>query len=486
MGLTWTKRPWLSRVQVTRAVCLLVLLGVVTPVSILALPVVPGGQGFGMDTRAAYACGASPEILRVTNLNDSGAGSLRAALAASGPRVVIFETSGTIALNTDIEITEPCLIIAGQTAPSPGITLRDSGVSVYTHDVLIQHLRIRPGDRIRPTDCYLGQCGVRMPQTSGHDALLLYKVNSGATVYNIVLDHVSLSWAGGKNSNNITYDGGITYWRCIISEALYRSSNVIVDIGQPSSLGMLLGGQTKGISIIGNLFAHNSDRNPEIHEDSAVQFVNNVVYDWGKDQNNYQWASFVYAPGAGSVRATIVGNSYIAGPAPSPFWPLVAVGVWSADAGSQVYVSQNVLDETRQPVRDYVNYMSWEPRVSTPAVPLSGITVIGPAQVESFVLANAGARPADRDAVDARIVGDVKDRAGTVVSSQTQVGGWPTLAVNTRSLTVPANPHLPAPSGYTALEEWLHGYAATVEGTLPNAPPPLPKMPAPPTNVLLK
>ena len=475
------------RVPVTRAVCLLVFLGVVTtPVSSLALPVVPGGQGFGMDTRAAYACGANPEIFRVTNLNDSGAGSLRAALTARVPRIVIFETSGTIVLNTDIEITEPCLTVAGQTAPSPGITLRDSGVSVYTHDVLIQHIRIRPGDRMRQTDCYLGKCGVPLPQTYGHDALLLYRVNLAVDVFNVVLDHVSLSWAGGKNSNNITHDAGITYWRCIISEALYRAPNVIVDTGQPSSLGMLLGGETKGISIIGNLFAHNSDRNPEIHEDSAVQFINNVVYDWGKDQNNYQWASFVYGPGMGPVRATIVGNKYIAGPPPSPFTPLIAIGIWDADVGSQVYVSQNAIDETRQPVRDYVNYMSWEPRVSTPAVPLSGITVMDPTHIESFVLANAGARPADRDAVDTRIVDDVKDRTGMVISSQNQVGGWPSLAVNARSLTVPANPHHPAPSGYTVLEEWLHGYAATVEGTLPKVPAPLPKVPAAPTSLLVK
>ena len=66
----------------TRAVCLLVLLDVVNPVSSLARPVVPGGQGFGMDIRVAYGCGATPEILRVTNLNNAGAGSLRAALTA--------------------------------------------------------------------------------------------------------------------------------------------------------------------------------------------------------------------------------------------------------------------------------------------------------------------------------------------------------------------------------------------------------------------
>jgi hypothetical protein len=230
---------------------------------------------------------------------------------------------------------------------------------------------------------------------------------------------------------------------------------------------MLLAGESKGISIIGNLFAHNAARNPEIHEASAVQFVNNVVYDWGKDQNRYQWATFVYAGtanGSSPVRATIVGNKYIAGPPPSPFAPLVAVGVWSADSGSQLYVSQNEVDETRQRVMDYANYMHWDARVSTPAVSLSTISVQNSPDLESFVLANAGARPADRDAVDTRIVDEVKDRTGTIISSQNQVGGWPVLAVNTRRLTTPANPHRTLPSGYTVLEEWLHIHAAIVEG----------------------
>src|SRR5437016_1081601 len=110
------------------------------------LPIVPGAQGFGTSTRAAYACGSAPAVLRVTNLNDSGTGSLRTALTTTGPRVIIFETSGTILLSSDVNIMEPCLTVAGQTAPSPGITIRNGGLNFYAHDVLVQHIRIRPGD----------------------------------------------------------------------------------------------------------------------------------------------------------------------------------------------------------------------------------------------------------------------------------------------------------------------------------------------------
>ena len=94
------------------------------------LPVFPGAQGFGSTTRAAYGGSVAPVILRVTNRNDSGAGSLRAALTDPRPRVVIFEVSGTIALQSIINIMSPYLTVAGATAPSPGISVRDDAIQV--------------------------------------------------------------------------------------------------------------------------------------------------------------------------------------------------------------------------------------------------------------------------------------------------------------------------------------------------------------------
>ena len=430
-----------------------------------SLPVVPGGEGFGMTTRAAYGCGANPAILRVTNLNDSGAGSLRDALTATGPRVVIFEISGTIVLGSDINITEPCLTIAGQTAPSPGITLRDGGLNFYAHDVLVQHLRIRPGDG-----------GPVLPPTAGHDALLVYSAY-GFSAHDIIFDHLSVSWAGGKNTSILSYANptNVTFWHSIISEALYWSRNIddLRGSGGPGSLGQLIAARNVGVSIIGNLFAHNSDRNPEVHEGSVVHFINNVVYDWGKDATNYQWATFFYAPEPGPWKASVVGNKYIAGPPPSPVTPLYAVGVWSGESGSQLYMVDNAIDQSRQAVVPYMNNLWFDPLVSTPPASLAGITVRSSSIIESFVLTNAGARPLDRDAVDNRIVSEVTNRTGGVISSQNNVGGWPALAVNSRPLSLPANPHAVTSSGYTNLETWLHGYAAALEPRSESAPPSL-------------
>lgn len=424
-------------------------------------PVVPGAFGFGMQTRAAYACGTNPSVLRVTKLANSGSGTLRDALTASGPRVVVFEISGTIDLaDQDIDIKTPCLTVAGQTAPSPGITLKGGGLSVYTHDVLIQHLRIRPGDT-----------GARLPQTERHDASLAYSYFGPVT--NVVYDHVSISWSGGKNTQVQTGSQGpvgLTYWRCIISEALYRAANVIVDTtnGDPSSLGMLLANNANQVSILQNLFAHNAARNPEIHESNVVHFINNVIYDWGKGgdkpNNYYKWATLFYSPVPGPWRVDVIGNKYIAGPPPSPDAPLVAVGTYSGDTGSQVFLKDNLLDQGQQAVTLYENRMGFDPRVSSPPVALDGLTVVPTATLEALVLAQAGARPNDRDAVDARVVTQVKTRTGRLISSQDQVGGWPDLAANRRQLTVPATPHQAQRSGYTALEEWLQGMADAVEG----------------------
>jgi hypothetical protein len=407
-----------------------------------------------MNSRAAYGCGTTPTVVRVTNLNDSGSGSLREALDAAQPRIVIFEISGTITLNTDIDVIAPCVTIAGQTAPSPGITLRNGGLNIYAHHVLMQHIRIRPGDG-----------GVRQPQTWGHDATISYG-GYGHTPYDIVYDHVSFSWAGGKNVivGTNRNPANVTFWRCIISEALYYAKNVIVDPGQPSSLGMLIG-DNGGVSLLGNLFAHNSDRNPEVHGNAQFQMVNNVIYDWGKDTTAYPWATFFYAPEPGPWKATIVGNKYIAGPPPSPHTPLIAIGVWTGDSASRVYMHDNAIDQSRQQVIPYYNYAGFNPVASTPPVPLTGITVRPSSGVEALVLSTAGARPADRDPVDRRIVDQVANRTGGVISSQDEVGGWPNLAVNTRRLTLPSNPHAVTSSGYTNMELWLHGYAAAVEGT---------------------
>jgi len=441
------------------------------------LPVVPGAFGFGMDTRAAYGFpGMDPTVFRVFSLLDDGsAGTLRPALEASGPRVVIFEISGTIILTRDITVTNPYLTVAGQTAPSPGITIRGSssasqsagGINVLAHDILIQHLRIRPGDG-----------PPLLPQTAAHDASIIYGGPTGSeAAYNIVFDHCSLSWAQDKLGlvYNVPTDGNFTYWRNIFSESLYRAVNIIPQggswsSGAPSSLGLILKQEdatgNANISVLQNLFAHCSDRNPEIQGPVSIHFINNVVYDWGKDENNYPWATFLFGgSGAPSLGASVdvIGNVYIAGPVTGSFLPLIAVGTFNVPTDTRLYRSDNIIDQTQQSVTAFLAQSGFDPSVGAPPVSLTGITVLAGAATKASVLVNAGARPLDRDAVDTRIVADVSAYTGTVISSQSAVGGWPSLAVNSRALTLPANPNTVTGSGYTNLEIWLQGFSDLLE-----------------------
>ena len=107
------------------------------------LPAFSGVEGFGFETKG----GAGGEIVRVTNLNKSGEGSLAAALEMEGPRIVVFEVGGVIDLEkSSLGIRNPNITIAGQTAPNPGITLIKGGIGIATHEVVIQHIRVRPGE----------------------------------------------------------------------------------------------------------------------------------------------------------------------------------------------------------------------------------------------------------------------------------------------------------------------------------------------------
>jgi hypothetical protein len=431
--------------RTTRAM-IVVLVGILlagTPLA-QALPVIPGAAGYGMDTPA----GRGGQVIKVTNLNATGSGSLKACIDASGPRVCVFEVSGTINLTSDIAIRNPYITIAGQTAPSPGITIRGAALWVQTSHVLIQHLRIRVGDD--PVG----------PHPENRDALKISN-DTPTGLSHVVIDHCSFSWALDEAAGTWGTAGNVTFWKNIFSEALHDSMHPKGAHGY----GPLFGpdGNTR-VTMYGNLMAHNVGRNP-LSRASELVMVNNTIYDWMWNGTDLQGEHGIV------TNNTIIGNYYKPGPSTRGAGLSMRGEGRELDMtrGSKVYVEGNF-------AREYDAANPWAVvrmgilddsyKAASPPVWNDGLAPLPHVEAYEMVLRSAGARPADRDSVDERIVQQVRLGQGGIIDSQNDVGGWPDLPVNHRQLKIPEDPNGDADGdGYTNLEEWLHSYAWVVEGT---------------------
>jgi len=394
------------------------------------LSVVPGLRGFGVTTPA----GRGGAILRVTNLDDSGPGSLRAALASPGPRTIIFDVGGTIVLSRDLQISDPFVTVAGQTAPSPGITLRGAGLKVFTHDVLVQHLRIRVGDD--PSG----------PDPENRDAFQIL----GPNAHHVVLDHISASWAIDEVASTWYPLADVTISHSIIAEGLHDSLHP----EGPHSCGLLIGDGSQRVAVIGNFLAHNHDRNPILKGNTATVVVNNLIYDPG-----YRSIRISDSDGSGPSIASIVGNVLVTGPSTENDY-LVSISS-DSKTGTRVFLSDNLAPT----VVRVSEGLAFNPLVDTPPLWVEDLSPRPAAQVTDWVLGAAGARPSDRDAVDRRVAEEARTGGGRIVDSQDDVGGWPVSAPAYRVLELPPDPAGDSDGdGYTNLEEWLHELARQIEG----------------------
>lgn len=407
------------------------------------LRVFPGAEGFGSTSRAAYGDPSqSPVVLTVDTLEPTGAGSLDQALRDPRPRVIVFEVSGTIVFHGTFVIREPYVVVAGQTAPSPGITIAGGNLGIRTHDVLVQHLRIRPGDD--PDG----------PTPTTRDAVSL--ANSDEPVHDVVVDHCSLSWSTDEVAESWYQSHHNTFSSCIFSEALDDS----IHPEGAHAMGPLFGSSSHHTTLVRSLLMSNRWRNPRI-ACGQLAAVNNLIYNPG----NAVFEFDAYTSGdetlCGDTWLSCIGNVAIAGPSTTVSY---LVRTNEANAGTQLYFDDNV-----DPGELYRNNSSVDPVVSQPPVPIDCVTVRPSSEVESYVVADVGARPTDRDEVDRRLMGEIANRQGQIIDSQDDVGGWPTLVENERPLTPPVDPHGDDDGdGYTNLEEWLHCFLEDVEPrTLP-------------------
>jgi hypothetical protein len=424
-----------------------------------AVPVIPGAIGHGTETPA----GRGGTVIRVTNLAASGAGSLKACVDATGPRVCVFEVSGTIRLPDDLTLRNRYLTIAGQTAPSPGITLRGAGLLVKTSDVLVQHIRVRPGDD-----------ATGEPPTN-RDALKI-EAPETAPISNVVIDHCTFTWSVDEIASAWQYWNNISLLNNIFAEPLHESIHPEGRHG----FGVLIGPVTGNATLAGNLFTDMESRNPMTAATRAV-IVNNVIYNWGNTAIDLQSRGDV-------TMNSVVGNVFIPGPSTSGDRAMIGL---RADAstlrpGAKVFLADNsgpgaTSDPWSLADSIYGSLTLSSFKSGSPLAWPTGMTTLPTSEnvVREHVLRYAGARPGDRDAADRRIVDEVRNRTGSIINCVApngttrcarNGGGWPALAENRRALSLPANPNTVTASGYTNLELWLHRMSAQVEGRSPAHP----------------
>jgi hypothetical protein len=388
-----------------------------TPVAATAAPTFPGAVGWANETPG----GRGGKIIRVTNLNAEGPGSFRDAVKAKGPRIVVFEVGGVIDLGrTTLEIKEPFLTVAGQTAPSPGITFIRTGIDVKTHDVIIRHIRVRTG-----VD---GQA-----KRSGWEA----DAFSTVAANNVIIDHNTFSWAIDENmsASGPRFNGKTPEeWRANTSRNITFSYNLasegLADASHPKgehSKGSLIHDNATNILFYRNIWAHNVERSPLFKGGVHGAIINNLIYDPGFRAVHYnlmalEWAGYPYQNGVMSA----VGNVMRGGPSTVGQLPFLMLG---GDGDLDYYGKDNIaVDKYGAPLPMFGRYGETRAKLNMAKAPVSwpaGIAVMPARDLETHILSHAGARPWDRDADDIRVLFFVAEGRGKIIDDEKEVSAYP-------------------------------------------------------------
>ena len=363
------------------------------------IPAFPGAEGGGMYTPG----GRGGKVITVTNLNDRGPGSFREACETGGARIIVFNVSGIIRLESPIIVRAPYLTIAGQTAPGDGVCIAGESFQINTHDVIIRHMRFRRGEtKVWHREDSFG----------------------GNPVGNIMIDHCSCTWGLDEN---------ISFYRHMYdpSEGEYEARaekypTVNVTIQNTISakaldtynhaFGSTLGGEN--CSFMRNLWASNVGRNPSVGWNGVFNFVNNVLFNWYNrtvDGGDY------------SAMFNMINNYYKPGPA-TPKKSPISFRIVKPEAGrsklsykvyGRVYAHGNVVEGN-----DRVTTNNWDGGIQIENKPGTGeyteqirsyvpfpmpyIRIMAAEAAYNFVLDNAGATIPCRDQVDEIIINEAR------------------------------------------------------------------------------
>lgn len=392
----------------------------------------PGADGGGKYTTG----GRGGAVYHVTNLNDSGEGSLRWALSRSGKRTIVFDVAGTIALNSTLGIGQGNVTVAGQTAPGDGICIKNYPLNISASNVIIRFIRCRMGDEKQTED----------------DAMNSF--NNAMNYQNIIIDHCSISWSTDECASFYGVKDFSFQWN-IVSESL---TNSVHDKGL-HGYGGIWGGQNAAFHH--NLIADHNSRNPRFdhyyvnQQKGIIDYVNNVVYNWGSNnsyggessnKNALRYINFVnnyYKPGPASTRKDQFleldnkdcSNCMKATGHESTVYPAALYLTGNIYEGNETLNADNwkgIIPKPYMSEEALALYKSSEPYEVTP---IENTTSAETAFERVLDYAGASLR---RDAVDARVVNDARTGTATIkdggngskngiIDTQAAVGGWPEL-----------------------------------------------------------
>lgn len=384
----------------------------------------PGAQGFGANSVG----GRGGTVIKVTNLNDSGAGSFREAVTASGARIVVFAVSGIINLTSDLRITNPYITIAGQTSPG-GILITGNRVIINTHDVIIQHIRFR-----------LGTHGAASPaDLESFDTLSIYG-NAVASWYpnqgyNIIIDHCSISWGVDENLTIGLGAYNVTVQWSVVSEGLSNAGHPKGEHSKGLMVSTKYTTSPMSVSLHHNFIAHNVERSPLIccGEGSVItDVVNNVIYNFkgglsmqsygnssGNEKVNWIHNYVKQGPNSNSYAYEAI-HTATSGVSPTPII-YVEGNVGSRrlnQSDGQWYVGENWLDKLLN--EGYRSATAW----SAPSVKTATMSL----DVANCILSGVGATAPVRDSVDTKVIADFTKGTGAYKDNVSYPGDFPTFS----------------------------------------------------------
>lgn len=365
--------------------------------------------------------GAGGRIIRVTTLAKAGPGSFAEALATKGPRTIVFEVGGVIDLGrSSLDIAEPFVTVAGQTAPSPGITIIKGGIDVKTHDVVLSHLRVMTG-------------------ADGQAKLSGWEADAFSTVaaHNLVIEHCSFMWGIDENmsASGPRFTGNsVAEWRAGTSHHIVFRDNIaaegLANSSHPKgehSKGSLIHDNATNITFYRNIWAHNVERTPLVKGGAQVSLINNIIYNPGHRAVHYnlmnlEWAGQAYVTG----EITAVGNVMRGGNDTNEGLPFLMLG---GDGDLAYFGKDNrVVDRHGNPLPQFGRYGETQAKLITAKSPLADVSqyrILPSGEVETSVLSTAGARPWDRAPDDIRVLFFVAEGRGDIIDDESEVGGYP-------------------------------------------------------------